>query len=51
MCIVTGPPTEPGLPGHAGERLHYVFVQVDTDADATTLGVEASNALRVSALD
>lgn len=28
-----------------------VVVQVDIDADPTTLGVEASNALRVSALD
>ncbi len=36
--IVTGPPTEPGLPGHAGERLHYVFVQVDTDEGLTGWG-------------
>ena len=36
--IVTGPATEPGVPGHAGERLHYVFVQVDTDAGLTGWG-------------
>jgi len=36
--IVTGPPTEPGVPGHAGERLHYVFVQVDTDEGLTGWG-------------
>jgi galactonate dehydratase len=36
--IVTGPATEPGVPGHAGERLHYVFVQVDTDEGLTGWG-------------
>jgi galactonate dehydratase len=36
--IITGPPTEPGLPGHPGERLHYVFVQVDTDEGLTGWG-------------
>jgi galactonate dehydratase len=36
--IVTGPPTDAGVPGHAGERLHYVFVQVDTDEGLTGWG-------------
>jgi galactonate dehydratase len=36
--IVTGPGDRPGLPGHAGERLHYVFVQVDTDEGLTGWG-------------
>ena len=36
--IVTGPPTEEGVPGHAGDKLHYVFVQVDTDEGLTGWG-------------
>ena len=36
--IVTGPPTEAGVPGHAGDKLHYVFVQVDTDEGLTGWG-------------
>src|SRR5690349_2980656 len=36
--IVTGPPTDAGVAGHAGEKLHYVFVQVDTDEGLTGWG-------------
>mgnify|MGYP001053499223 CR=1 FL=1 len=36
--IVTGPPTDAGVPGHAGEKLHYVFIQVDTDEGLTGWG-------------
>jgi galactonate dehydratase len=36
--IVTGPPTDAGVPGHAGDKLHYVFVQVDTDEGLTGWG-------------
>src|SRR3954452_15957571 len=36
--IVTGPPTDDGVPGHAGHKLHYVFVQVDTDEGLTGWG-------------
>jgi galactonate dehydratase len=36
--IVTGPPTEAGVAGHAGDKLHYVFVQVDTDEGLTGWG-------------
>ncbi len=36
--IVTGPPTEPGVRGHASDKLHYVFVQVDTDEGLTGWG-------------